>query len=198
MDRSPLILGLSAVFAGLTVLLLAAGAAAGSAFVLFVALPLGLTAAIMWLHGTGRLAASMRAQTTSYGGRGTARDWDRYRRGDRSRTAGRSQRTAGSGPFTDGRGPFTGDGSRFGGQGRFNQRQRWQSTTAGTTGRTESGFEQGMSRQEAARVLGVDPTADRATVKRAYRERVKQHHPDVEGGDEATFKRVIRAYERLT
>lgn len=198
MDRSPLILGLSAVFAGLTVLLLAAGAAAGSAFVLFVALPLGLTSAIMWLHGTGRLAASMRAQTTSYGGRGTARGWDRYSRENGNRTAGRSRRTAGSGPFTDGSGPFTGDGSRFAGQGRFNQRQQWQSTNARATGRTESGFEQGMSRREAARVLGVDPTADRATLKRAYRERAKRHHPDVEGGDEATFKRVIRAYERLT
>ncbi|WP_058367282.1 J domain-containing protein [Haloparvum sedimenti] len=41
--------------------------------------------------------------------------------------------------------------------------------------------------------LGVSRTADAAAVKRAYRERVKEVHPD-QGGDEATFRRVREAY----
>ncbi|MFB6104614.1 MAG: J domain-containing protein [Halobacteriaceae archaeon] len=48
----------------------------------------------------------------------------------------------------------------------------------------------------AYEVLGVSPDADPATVRAAYRERVKEVHPD-RGGDESTFKRVTRAYERL-
>lgn len=50
--------------------------------------------------------------------------------------------------------------------------------------------------REAYEVLGVSPDADPATVRRAYRERVKEVHPD-RGGDEVAFKRVTRAYERL-
>ena len=41
--------------------------------------------------------------------------------------------------------------------------------------------------------LGVPTDADAATVKRAYRERVKEVHPD-QGGDEAAFRRVREAY----
>jgi curved DNA-binding protein CbpA len=35
-------------------------------------------------------------------------------------------------------------------------------------------------------------------VRRAYRSKVKEVHPDTESGDEESFKRVNRAYERLT
>jgi curved DNA-binding protein CbpA len=35
-------------------------------------------------------------------------------------------------------------------------------------------------------------------VRRAYREKVKQVHPDAEGGSEDAFKRVNEAYERLS
>jgi len=41
--------------------------------------------------------------------------------------------------------------------------------------------------------LDVDRDADAAEVKRAYRERVKETHPD-QGGDEESFKRVREAY----
>jgi hypothetical protein len=51
---------------------------------------------------------------------------------------------------------------------------------------------------EAYRTLGVDPGADEDAVRAAYRERAKSTHPDTESGDEETFKRVNRAYERLT
>lgn len=53
-----------------------------------------------------------------------------------------------------------------------------------------------ISIQEAYDILGVSPEADPATIRQAYRDRVKEVHPD-RGGDEATFKRVSRAYERL-
>ena len=46
-------------------------------------------------------------------------------------------------------------------------------------------------------VLGLDADADEDAVVRAYRERVKEAHPD-HGGSVAEFKRVRRAYEHVT
>ena len=43
-------------------------------------------------------------------------------------------------------------------------------------------------------VLGLSPGADEAAVRRAYRRRVKQVHPD-HGGDEEEFRRVQEAYD---
>lgn len=45
----------------------------------------------------------------------------------------------------------------------------------------------------AFNVLDLSRPADVDEVKRAYRERVKEVHPD-QGGDEAEFKRVREAY----
>jgi hypothetical protein len=42
-------------------------------------------------------------------------------------------------------------------------------------------------------VLGLPRTASEAEVRRAYREKVKEAHPD-HGGDEEEFKRVREAY----
>jgi hypothetical protein len=42
--------------------------------------------------------------------------------------------------------------------------------------------------------LGLPATADVEDVKRAYRQRVKEVHPD-HGGDEAEFKRIREAYD---
>ena len=46
-------------------------------------------------------------------------------------------------------------------------------------------------------VLGIDAAADEDRVVRAYRERIKESHPD-HGGSVAEFKRVRRAYEHVT
>ncbi len=46
-------------------------------------------------------------------------------------------------------------------------------------------------------VLLVAPDADAEEIERAYRERVKQAHPD-QGGSVEEFRRVRTAYERLT
>ena len=45
-------------------------------------------------------------------------------------------------------------------------------------------------------VLGLDSDADEAEIKRAYRERVKEAHPD-HGGSVEEFRAVRTAYERL-
>ena len=46
-------------------------------------------------------------------------------------------------------------------------------------------------------VLGIAPDADEAAIERAYRERVKETHPDL-GGSREAFLRVRSAYEAIT
>lgn len=46
-------------------------------------------------------------------------------------------------------------------------------------------------------ILGVSKGADAAEIKKAYRSKAKQHHPD-KGGDEAEFKKINEAYEVLS
>lgn len=45
-------------------------------------------------------------------------------------------------------------------------------------------------------ILGIDPDADDADIVRAYRERVKEVHPD-QGGSVSEFRTVQTAYERI-
>ena len=50
-------------------------------------------------------------------------------------------------------------------------------------------------------VLGVDKSADDATLKKAYRQLAKKYHPDVNPGDkeaEAKFKEATEAYSVLS
>ena len=46
-------------------------------------------------------------------------------------------------------------------------------------------------------VLGVEPTADSAELKRAFAAAAKTHHPDKSEGTPSAFLRVQRAYEVL-
>jgi len=49
-------------------------------------------------------------------------------------------------------------------------------------------------------VLGIEPEATKAEIRKAYRRLAKQHHPDANPGDAATaerFKEVQQAYESL-
>ena len=46
-------------------------------------------------------------------------------------------------------------------------------------------------------LLGVEKNADTDQIKKAYRKKAMQHHPD-RGGDEETFKEISRAYEVLS
>ncbi|PSQ41032.1 molecular chaperone DnaJ [Halobacteriales archaeon SW_5_68_122] len=53
-----------------------------------------------------------------------------------------------------------------------------------------------LSPAEAYRRLDLENGADESEVRRAYRRKVKEVHPD-RGGDEEAFKRVTEAYETL-
>lgn len=46
-------------------------------------------------------------------------------------------------------------------------------------------------------VLGLEPGASAADIRRAFHDRALESHPD-QGGDAAQFRAVMRAYERLT
>ena len=46
-------------------------------------------------------------------------------------------------------------------------------------------------------VLGVSKTASPDEIKKAFRKRAHQHHPDKAGGDEKKFKEVNEAYQVL-
>lgn len=103
-----------------------------------------------------------------------------YRRVERQ--AAHNARTSNAGPREAWSGPHRRSGRRTGAR---------RSTSRSQTG-TPSSHEQ------AYHVLGLEPGATDDDVKRAYRERVKEVHPDADGGDEEAFKRVTRAYETLT
>lgn len=46
-------------------------------------------------------------------------------------------------------------------------------------------------------ILGVDQNSTPEQLKKAYRQKVKEHHPDA-GGDPEMFKKVQQAYENIT
>lgn len=46
-------------------------------------------------------------------------------------------------------------------------------------------------------ILGVSVTADKQEIKKAYKKKAMEHHPD-KGGDENEFKKVTNAYETLS
>jgi DnaJ-domain-containing protein 1 len=48
------------------------------------------------------------------------------------------------------------------------------------------------------KTLGVKKNATEEEIKEAYRTLAKQHHPDVEGGNEEKFKQINEAYAFLT
>ena len=58
--------------------------------------------------------------------------------------------------------------------------------------------------EDCYRVLGVKPSASAAEIKRAFRQRAKELHPDIpanqaSGGDtDARMRDLIRAYETLS
>lgn len=54
-----------------------------------------------------------------------------------------------------------------------------------------------MSEQSLYEVLGVAPTADEATLRRAYVALARQHHPDMSGGDATRMRAVNGAWATL-
>lgn len=73
MNRNGLLVGIAAVLLGITVLMLISGLAV-SPVLLFVAIPFGAAAALIWYHASGRLADRVRSNPDAFtrGGRGNA------------------------------------------------------------------------------------------------------------------------------
>ena len=187
MKNERLVLALAAVFAGMTVLMVVLAAAFRDPVPLFVALPFGAATYFFWYHATGRVATGI---------------YERVERQARANSNANASTDGGRGGF--GAGPRE-DWTPPGGEDRW-ERVRGASRTARGGRRAYDGrsrarapnADSGPSAAEARRVLGVDADADEAAVRRAYRERAKETHPDTEDGDEAAFKRVNAAYERLS
>lgn len=76
--------------------------------------------------------------------------------------------------------------------GGFDQSGR--TRQAGPPGRSPSELSAG----EAYRRLGLEPGADEAAIRQAYRRQVKDVHPDRADGNEEAFREVKEAYERLS
>lgn len=78
-------------------------------------------------------------------------------------------------------------------------RRAWRATDdrGGRAASADATTAASMDRREALRTLGLDSGADQASIRRAYRERVKAVHPDASDGDEAAFRRLTAAYDRL-
>ncbi|UIP01039.1 J domain-containing protein [Halobaculum sp. CBA1158] len=183
MDRDVLILGIAAVLGGLSVTLAMVGIAR-SPFVLIVAVPLAAAAYFMWYQASGRMRERLHERASR---ERAAADAAEGARGARSRFAREARARMG-------------DGGRVGANGR--RRQAGPRGPNGRRGRGPTGGASmtgnaGMPPGDARRTLGVDADASESAVKSAYRERVKETHPD-SGGDEEEFKRVNRAYEVLT
>jgi len=184
-DSDGLLVGIAAVFAGTTVLLTVLAFAFQPFLLLFAAIFAAATY-LLWYHASGRLEARVR-ETAARGGERRRANAAGRGPGD-FRGFGPGRRAAGDG----GRGAFGGD--RTGRRRRRAGRER-----ADPGGRRDPRTDRNEpTAEEAYRTLGLDPGADADAIRRAYRERVKAVHPDTDGGDEAAFKRVNRAYERLT
>jgi hypothetical protein len=196
---SRIVTGLAVVFGVMAVLFAVFGVVYNLVF-FAVAAVFGAAAYFVWYHASGRFARRLyegvenQAQPTAGRGPGPGA----RRRADSSAGPreewvpprdGQSARQAGGGPRGGGRreGPR---GRRVAGDGTGRRRTRANGARVGPGG-------DGISASEAYDRLGLDPDADADEVKRAYREKVKEVHPDTEGGDEDAFKRVKSAYERL-
>ena len=186
MHNERLITGVAAALGG-SAALLAVVAVVYNPAILAISAALGVGAYFMWYQASGRLAARVYRSVEQQAADGRSARTDGATRTGRGATGG-----FGAGPREEwtppgDRGGSTSGRRRAGGQRqRQRQRQRAPSTTSGP------------SESEAYRILGLDPSADQEAVKEAYRAKVKEVHPDTDGGDEEQFKQVNRAYERLT
>nr|WP_244995555.1 J domain-containing protein [Halomicroarcula pellucida] len=177
-----LITGVAAVFAVLTAVLTVVGILVNPA-VLFLALMFAVSTYVMYYHLSGKMAANL---------------YERVERRAATQSRGSRRGGFGAGPREEWTPPR--DGRRADGFGRRAQQARQQQRRQRTQQRQHRRVRQssGPSPSEAYDRLGLDPSADEQAVKQAYRERVKEVHPDTDTGSEAEFKRVKAAYERLT
>lgn len=191
MDRDTLVLGLAAVFAGISTLLVVLGFAY-QLFFLLVAVPFVLATYLMWEHASGRFKERVRQRQTRRG-RARADDGAAARGPNDFRGFGPGRRSAADGA---GRGGPGGSGGAAGRGGR--RRQAGQGRQRRSRGAAREASSSRLSSAEAYRALGLSPPVTTTEVKDAYRSKVKEVHPDTESGSREEFKRVNRAYERLS
>lgn len=191
MQYDGLTTGVAVVFGVLTAVLTAVGILVNPA-VLFLALMFGASTYFMYYHLSGKMAASLyeRVERQAAHNTGTARQGG-FGAGPREEWE----------PPRDGRQARHSRSTRDGRQRRRTQsaRGRQRRQTAGGRQRQQRGRSMdGPSPAEAYRRLGLSPDADKGTIKQAYREKVKEAHPDTDTGSKAEFKQVKAAYETLT
>lgn len=177
----------ASVLGGLAVLV-ALVAVAFQPFLLLVSLPLAAAAYLLWQGAVGNLGRA---------------PWRRRRvdpRQQRRRREPNQRRSDAQASASDAAWGEAGDESRNGGGPRGAGSRRRGGQTGGNDGywRGPTTEPSGLDRETAYRTLGLSPGADEETVRQAYRDRVKEVHPDAADGDEAEFKRVNRAYETLS
>lgn len=201
--RSRLVTGLAGAFALMTVVL-AVGGLAGSLILLPVAALFAAMTYILWAHASGRLMGRLyrsvedQARTADAAGGGRQRARSGQRRGGRERGG------FGAGPREEWTAPREGRSVTEEARRRARQQARARRGHAAGPGQgqrrrqraSRPGGESGPTAREAYETLGVEPGADESAVKRAYRERIKEVHPD-QGGDEAEFRRVQKAYDTV-
>ncbi|WP_439027090.1 J domain-containing protein [Haloarchaeobius sp. DT45] len=188
MRDSPLLFGLAAVFAGLTTVLAVVAIVTREFFVLGIALPFAATTYFMWFQASGKLQERVAAATHA----------DAYQ--ERRRTAEQKAREGARG----GRSRFAREARRAAEERRRRERFRRAGRVSDSGRRRERRQRRaprragdGPTRKEALSRLGLRGEADEETIRAAYREKVKEVHPDTPDGDEETFKQVNAAYERL-
>lgn len=199
-QNAQLVNGLAAAFGFMAVVLAALGVIA-NLVILVPAVFFAVVAGLFWYHGSGRLAARFyrRVEQRARAARG------RGPSAARGREDGAPRGGFGAGPREDWTGPRRDrgqePGSRAGRQRRAqqvgSQGQRADGGRAGGGGPSTAGGDAQMTAQRAHRILGVDPGADQGAIKQAYRRRVKETHPDADGGGKKEFRAVRAAYERL-
>ena len=175
MQQNRLVTGLAAAFAVMTLVL-----AVGGFFLLplFVpALLFGVVTYFLYYQASGRLLNRI------------------YRSVEQRAAAGRDTATRSRGGF--GAGPRE-EWTPPRDEQRRTRRQRGTKRRQSRRQRRPPNAQSRPTPREASQVLGVAVDADEGTIKRAYRERIKDVHPDADGGDEEAFKRVQEAYEVLT
>jgi len=195
--RSRLVKGLAGVFAAMTSVLIVLGLAYNPA-ILMPALIFAIVTYLFYQHGSGALAQRLygrverqaannasRVQGRGGFGAGPREEWTPPRGG--ATAAGQQQRH---------RRHRNQDAHEEARRARQRRRQRYERT--GGNGRRPPTAPTGPTRAEAYRILGLGDSADADSVKQAYRRKVKEVHPDTDGGDEEAFKRVTEAYETLT
>lgn len=168
-QQNRLVLWLTVVFAAMTGTVVLVAVAAVEPVLFVVAVPLGAATGLFWYQSSGRLR-------------------------ERIARARAGEAAAGTGEAAEARGGFGADARR---EARWDRRrrQRWGERSEGRE-RDAARQPTDINRVKAYRRLGLEPGADATTVRAAYRQKVKEVHPD-RGGDEEAFKQVTEAYETL-